>query len=124
MPNLGLLTSRSSRGPTLPNWVRWAYERDAGTGHTAPPSRYCGEVTAREEVLRTARHLASGARDGTFTIEQVVRALARAGSGYQESTIRTHVASVMCANAPNNHQTRYLDFVRVDHGRFRLNEIP
>lgn len=69
-------------------------------GQSPPICRYGGEVTARAEVLRTARYLAAASRDGTFTIEQVVRALATAGSRYQESTIRTHVASVMCANAP------------------------
>ena len=42
------------------------------------------------------------------------------GTEHEESTIRTHVCSVMCANAPTNHMTTYDDLERVSHGRYRL----
>ena len=41
-------------------------------------------------------------------------------SGYAESTIRTHVTSRMCGNAPDNHAVTYDDLVRIDAGRYRL----
>ena len=41
-------------------------------------------------------------------------------STYSESTIRTHVTSRMCANAPDNHGTTYDDLVRVGRGLYRL----
>ena len=34
----------------------------------------------------------------------------RAGSTYRPSTIRTHVPSRMCANAPDHHAVTYRDF--------------
>jgi len=44
----------------------------------------------------------------------------RSGSRYKESTIRTHVTSRMCRNAPKYHATKYDDFERVDYGTYRL----
>ncbi|MFW5471612.1 DUF7669 domain-containing protein [Knoellia sp. CPCC 206435] len=77
-------------------------------------------LTARDEVLRTARRLAAASPDGTFTPDEVVSALKSAGTSYTESTIRTHVTSRMCANAPNNHAVTYGDLTRVADGRYRL----
>ncbi len=55
-----------------------------------------------------------------FTPDEMVRALRQAGSAYEESTIRTHVVSRMCANSPDNHGTTYADLERVGRGRYRL----
>src|SRR5258708_1679252 len=38
--------------------------------------------------------------DGTLTPQDVVDELRRRGSNYEPSTIRTHIVSRMCANAP------------------------
>lgn len=38
-----------------------------------------------------------------FTPRDVIDAMQRAGSGYRTSTIRTHICSRMCANAPDHH---------------------
>lgn len=78
-------------------------------------------MTARDEVLLAAKKLAAWSIDGKFTIGQVVETVRASGSGYRESTIRTHVISRMCANAPEHHTTRYADLVRVDRGIYRLN---
>lgn len=40
---------------------------------------------------------------------------------YKESTIRTHITSKLCANAPVNHAMVYRDLFRVDVGYYRLN---
>ncbi|WP_443705761.1 DUF7669 domain-containing protein [Saccharothrix coeruleofusca] len=73
-------------------------------------------------MLDAACRLSAASADGTFTPDDVVRLLRRAGSRYAESTIRTHVVSRMCANAPAHHATRYADLVRDGRGRYRLND--
>ena len=50
---------------------------------------------------------------------EVIEELRHRGTDLAESTIRTHVASRMCASAPDNHGTMYADFERVDHGEYR-----
>lgn len=74
---------------------------------------------AREQVLRAARRLDRG-RGATFSIPEVVAEVRRDGSTLAESTIRTHVTSRMCSNAPENHGTVYADLERVERGRYRL----
>lgn len=78
-------------------------------------------TTCRDEVLVAARRLATASPDECFTIDDVVQAMARVGTRYPASTIRTHVSSRMCVNAPAHHATRYADLVRDSHGRYRLN---
>lgn len=72
-------------------------------------------------MLAAAKALAASSADGTFTVEEVVDYLRRRDTEFAESTIRTHVTSRMCANAPDNHGSVYGDFVRVDRGRYALN---
>ncbi|MDQ3708515.1 MAG: hypothetical protein M3387_04265 [Actinomycetota bacterium] len=77
-------------------------------------------MTARDEVLSAAKGLAVVSRDGTFTVADVVQELRHRGSKYKESTIRTHVTSKMCSNAPDHHGTVYDDLERLDRARYRL----
>jgi hypothetical protein len=81
---------------------------------------YTGDMTARDEVLAAARSLAARSEDGTFSLANVISELRRRRSMYEESTIRTHVTSTMCSNAPDHHGTDYDDLERVDRGRYRL----
>ena len=76
--------------------------------------------TCRDEVLAAAQELSTRSADGGFTVDEVVRLPTGRGTTYAESTIRTHVTSRMCANAPANHVTRYADLVRDERGRYRL----
>lgn len=78
-------------------------------------------MTCRDEILAAAGRLAVASPDGCFTIDDVVQAMARVGTSYSASTIRTHVSSRMCVNAPAHHATRYPDLVHDSHGRYRLN---
>lgn len=73
----------------------------------------------RGEVLAAAEYLQS-AGNTDFTLDDIVRYMTQRGSKYAESTIRTHVVSVMCVNAPVNHSPKYADLERVAHGRYRL----
>ena len=66
------------------------------------------------EVLQAARALASA--DWTFEIRAVVRALPHLNAG----TVRTHVASRCCVNAPSNHQSRHPYFRAVGRGLYRI----
>lgn len=60
--------------------------------------------TARDQVLRAVGHL-DGGRGTTFAAQDVIDELHRLGTTLADSTIRTHVTSRMCANAPSNHGT-------------------
>jgi hypothetical protein len=73
---------------------------------------YSGPV--REQVLAAARRLAG--RDGTFRLRDIVAALPHLNPG----TVRTHVASRCCVNAPAHHQTRWPYFRAVGRGVYRL----
>ena len=84
---------------------------------TAPPATASGQRArngAREEILMAAKALADHSPDGSFTLMQVITFLRHAGSRYAESTIRTHVTSRMCSDAPDHHGTTYDDFKRLD----------
>jgi hypothetical protein len=75
---------------------------------------------AREQVLAAARVLASRSPDGTFTVAEVVHEVRRRDGRLADSTVRTHVVSRMCVNAPDHHATTFPDLERVDRGRYRL----
>lgn len=77
-------------------------------------------MTCREEILECAR--ASMRQSGLdhFTIPEILSCMKKRGSRFAESTIRTHIVSRMCANAPDNHAVTYRDFERTDRGEYRL----
>ena len=77
-------------------------------------------VAGAGTLLLCARQLAAASPDQTYTIGEVLAECQRRGTRAQESTIRTYVAAVMCANTPDNHAVTYRDLYRVDHGRYRL----
>ena len=79
-------------------------------------------MTARDEVLAAAKRLAATSADGSFTVDDVIHVLRQAGSTYAESTIRTHVTSRMCANAPDHHAVTHGDLYSLGGGRYRLND--
>lgn len=61
-------------------------------------------------------------QDGEFSLACIIAEVKARGSGYSVRTIRTHVTSRMCANAPRNHAVVYNDFWCIDRGsgRYRL----
>ena len=75
--------------------------------------------TAREQILAVLDEFLRDPTE-TFTVQDVVNALDRRGTELTESTIRTHVTSRMCADAPDNHGTTYNDLERVGRGTYRL----
>jgi len=76
-------------------------------------------MTARDEILAALPAICARTVDGTFTPQDVIDELRRRGSSYAPSTIRTHVVSRMCANAPDHHAVTYDDLERISSGRYR-----
>ncbi|MDP9792451.1 hypothetical protein J2S43_000963 [Catenuloplanes nepalensis] len=76
-------------------------------------------VTARDEILAALPQVISSSPDGTFLPQDVIDELRRSGSTYADSTIRTHIVSRMCANAPDHHARTYDDLERLPNGRYR-----
>ena len=71
----------------------------------------------QKQVLDAARRLRSEGKE-RFTLAQIVAALPNLNSG----TVRTHVSSRCCVNAPDNHQHRWPYFHRVRRGVYRLRD--
>ena len=76
-------------------------------------------MSARDEILQAIQRIESRTGRDTFTMPDVLGELGRAGSQYAESTIRTHISSRMCANAPDHHAVVYTDLERVGPGLYR-----
>lgn len=102
---------------TLPRPRRTA-EEDAGS--FTPSMRQPRKESCRDEVVAAARAITTATGKNEFTVQQVVDTLRRQGSGYSDSTIRIHVTSRCCANAPNHHAVTYRDFKRIGRGVYRL----
>ena len=77
-------------------------------------------MTCREEILVAIREITGGSPSREFSVKEVVVHMQRKKSRYAESTIRTHITSKLCANAPDHHETTYDDLIRVGHGIYRL----
>ena len=69
-----------------------------------------------DEVLRAAGRLCRGRRGWTFTPVEVVRALPH----LNESSVRTHIVSRCCVNAPKNHPHKWDYFRRVRRGVYEI----
>jgi predicted RNase H-like HicB family nuclease len=73
-------------------------------------------VAIHEEVLRAAHRLCRERRGWTFTPGEVVRAL----PDLNESSVRTHIVSRCCVNAPKNHPHKWDYFRRVRRGVYEI----
>ncbi len=86
----------------------------------APP--FSGQTVpmgAREDLLTAARSLTDDGMSLFSPAELIARARTE-GSSYPDSTLRTHIVSVMCGNAPDHHSTKYRDLERVGRALYRL----
>jgi len=73
-------------------------------------------VAIHDEILEAVRRIASARADWSFTPDEIVRALPHLNAG----TVRTHITSRCCANAPRNHPHKWDYFDRVGRGRYQL----
>jgi hypothetical protein len=76
-------------------------------------------MTARKEILDALPAVRARTGSDTFSIQDVLDELHRRGTNYADSTIRTHVSSRLCGNAPDNHPVVYDDLERVGPGLYR-----
>jgi predicted RNase H-like HicB family nuclease len=73
-------------------------------------------MASHDEILEAVRRIAASRADWSFTPDEIVRALPHLNPG----TVRTHVTSRCCINAPKNHPHKWDYFERVARGRYRL----
>lgn len=73
-------------------------------------------MPVHDEVLATARRLCRERGGWTFSPDEVVRALPHLNA----NTVRTHIVSRCCVNAPANHLHRWGYFRRVARGTYEI----
>jgi hypothetical protein len=73
-------------------------------------------VSVQQEVLEAALRICRRRGGWIFSPDEVVRALPHLKAG----TVRTHVISRCCINAPKNHPHRLGYFLRVGRGRYEV----
>jgi predicted RNase H-like HicB family nuclease len=73
-------------------------------------------MSVQQDVLETVQRLCRERGGWTFSPDEVVRAL----PGLNPSTVRTHIVSRCCVNAPANHSHRWGYFRRVGRAVYEL----
>jgi hypothetical protein len=83
---------------------------------SSPPSATV--TSCRDEVLSAANQIVATKGVNEFTVQEVINYLKIRGCIYQDSTIRTHIVSRCCSNAPDHHAVVYRDFDRIGRGTY------
>lgn len=76
-------------------------------------------MTCRDEILDCVAMLERRTGRKCFAVSEIIEMLHAQGTTYPDSTIRTHIVSRICANAPKNHPVKYDDLERVERGMYR-----
>ncbi len=119
-------TEHAASAPSTTNDIEAETEIAPGTSDEAAVRSVVAAArsgSCRDEVLAVAEEL-SRRGGGLFRVDEVATEMNRRGSRYSESTVRTYVTSVMCANAPVHHANHTDDLVRVSRGVYRLASRP
>jgi hypothetical protein len=74
-------------------------------------------MSARDEILQAIEQIERRSGQDTFTMLNVLAEMRRTGTRYAESTIRTHICSHMCVDAPG--EALYPDLERLGLGLYR-----
>lgn len=77
-------------------------------------------MSCRDEILDCVLAVTKRRSSGEFTVQEVLDWMRTHGTRYADSTIRTHIVSRLCVNAPPHHNVRYPDFERTARGTYRL----
>ena len=80
-------------------------------------------MSCRGEILDCVQRITSQKGSNEFTIEEVLDGMTTRGTEYSVSTIRTHITSRLCVNAPAHHAVRYPDLERTARGTYRLTTL-
>lgn len=78
---------------------------------------------ARAEILAAINDLVARSGRPDITLSEVVDEMRRRGSAYAESTVRTMMASHMCAQVQGLNIGSYDDLDRVGRGRYRVRSV-
>ena len=73
-------------------------------------------MAVHEEVLEAAQRICAAGRTGQFTPAEVVEALPH----LNKNTVKTHINSRCCVNAPKNHAHRWPYFRRLQPGVYEI----
>jgi predicted RNase H-like HicB family nuclease len=73
-------------------------------------------MASHDEILEAVRRIAAARADWSFTPDEIVRALPHLNAG----TVRTHITSRCCTNAPKNHPHKWDYFKRLRRGLYQL----
>ena len=76
-------------------------------------------TTCREGVLGAFARLERHHGRTDFELADVVAEVLAVSSSHAESTIRTHITSRMCRDAPDHHARTFDDLERVERGLYR-----
>lgn len=77
------------------------------------------QYTVRGAILDAFRSLEKKTGRLAFRTREILEEVRREHPGYQESTVQTHVRSVMCVDAPVHHANHTDDLQRVERGLYR-----
>lgn len=77
-------------------------------------------MTCRDELLEAVKVIIKRKGKNEFSIPEVIEYMKQKGTRYKEATIRTHITSRCCKNAPANHGVVYADFLRIRKGVYKL----
>ena len=72
--------------------------------------------TCRDAVLDAFERLETRSGRRAFPLVEIVTETLRHDPQFRESTVRTHIVSRMCADAPDHHATVHNDLERVARG--------
>jgi len=86
------------------------------TGGTSTVRSQSTPMHVHEHILETANRLASARRNWSFTLQEIVAAL----PALNPTTVRTHVVSRCCVNAPKNHPHKWDYFRRIGRGLYQI----
>ncbi len=74
--------------------------------------------TCREEILSAIDELERRHGRHDFTPAEIIQEARANGSTHAESSLRTHIVSYMCVNAPANHAHRPNELIRTSPGHY------
>jgi len=72
------------------------------------------------DVLSAAKVIVELKGKNEFSPKEIIEYMKLNGTTYAESTIRTHIVSRCCVNAPEHHAVRYKYFERISRGLYKL----
>lgn len=76
-------------------------------------------MTCREEILMAVKEIIKAKEENSFRVNEVLEWMQQRGTTFSERTIRTHITSRCCSNAPDHHGKCYKDFSRIQTGIYR-----